>query len=243
MPKVVIKNLEVGYENAKGDIAIGLNGFSCELEDGSINVIVGYSGCGKTTLLRTIAGFLEYDGEIYYDDVEISNLTTQERNIAFVSQEYILYPHLTIFDNIASPLKIAKAPRDEIIRRVHEIADDLGISHCLTRKPKHLSGGQQQRVALARALIKRPCVFLFDEPLSNVDLPNKIEARTIIKNMIKKYQITTIYVTHDLNEALYLADNLIVMDEGKVVISGKPEDVLLSHHPLVMQLQSLKNDL
>ena len=243
MPKIVIKNLEVGYENAKGDIAIGLNDFSCELEDGSFNVIVGYSGCGKTTLLRTIAGFLEYDGEIYFDDVEISNLTTQERNVALVSQEYVLYPHLTIFDNIASPLLIAKAPREEIIQRVHEIAEYLGISHCLTRKPRHLSGGQQQKVALARAIIKRPQVFLFDEPLSNFDEQGKQEARQIIKDTVKKYGITTIYVTHDFAGALRMADNLIVMNHGKVEISGNPEDVYNSHGEVVSQFkQSTDNE-
>ena len=241
MPNLTIKNLKVSYKN-KDSTVTAIDNFNLEIRDGSFNVIVGYSGCGKTTLLRTIVGFMDYEGEIYFDNLEISNLSTQERNIAYVSQQYVLYPHMTIFDNIASPLKIAKAPREEIIARVKEIANFLGIEHCLTRKPKQLSGGQQQKVALARAIIKRPELYLFDEPLSNFDAQGRSEARRMIKSVVKDYNMTAIYVTHDFDEALNLADNIVVMHQGKVVISGTPEELLESKNKIVQELKWGKAD-
>lgn len=242
MPKIIFKDLKVKYKNKDKTEIIVLDGFNCELEDSSFNVVIGFSGCGKTTLLRAVAGLIDYEGEIYFDNTEISKLTTQERNVSFVSQEYVLYPHLTIFDNIAMPLLIARAPREEIIDRVKEIANYLGISHCLTRKPKHLSGGQQQKVALARAIIKRPQLYLFDEPLSNFDAQARSEARLMIKKAVKDYHMTAIYVTHDLQEAMSLADKIIVINDGKVEISGTPEEVYESNNKIVKQLKWGKND-
>jgi len=196
----------------------------------------------KSTLLKAIAGLIEYEGEIYFDSTDISNLTIKERNISFVTQNYALYPHLNIFDNIAFPLTISQAPKKEIIERVTEVAKYLGIEHCLTRKPKHLSGGQQQKVALARAMVKKPQLYLFDEPLSNFDQPKRYEARQIIKKGVKDYAATAIYVTHDFTEAMALADNIIVISDKKVEISGRPLDVYNSGNPVVEDLKGITND-
>ena len=146
---------------------------------------------------------------------------------------------MTVFENIAFPLKVAGASKDEIIRRVYEVADKLEIRHCLTRKPKHLSGGQQQRVALARALIKKPNLYLFDEPLSNVDPIKRSESRILIKKIITESNATAIYVTHDFTEAMTLADHIIVINDGKVEIEGAPMEVYKSSNPIV---ESLKGD-
>lgn len=237
MAKIKIKNLKVAYKNKNSGDIIVLNDFNLDIEEGTFNVILGFSGCGKTTLLRVLAGFLDYEGEIYFDDIDVNNLTTQERNISYVSQQYILYPHLTIFDNIASPLKIAKAPRKEIIERVHEIASFLDIEQCLSRKPRHLSGGQQQKVALARALIKKSQLYLFDEPLSNFDAIKRNETRMMIKRIAKEHNLTSIYVTHDFDEAISLADNIIIINDGKVEITGTPEEILKSKNLIVNQLK------
>lgn len=240
MPKITIKHLKVLFRNGKDSFVNALDDFNCVLPNHSFTVVLGPSGCGKTTLLRTIAGFLEYNGEIYFENVEISNLTTQERNISLVSQEHVLYPHMTIFDNIASPLVIAGVPRDEIIKRVYELASYFDISHCLSRKPKQLSGGQQQKVALARAMIKNPQLYLFDEPLSNFDLRSRIGAREIIKKAVKDYNMSAIYVTHDFDEALFLADYIIVINEGKVAFFGTPKEIDESNNRIVNDLR-IKN--
>ena len=181
MPKITIKNLKVTYKNKRKSEVVALDNFNCVIEPDSFNVVVGYSGCGKTTFLRCIAGLIDYDGSIYFDDDNVDKLSPKERNIAFVSQNYVLYPRMTIFDNIAFPLVNKGASKEEIVKRVYEVADRLDIRYCLSRKPKHLSGGQQQRVALARALVKKPSIYLFDEPLSNLDNINRIEAKKLIK--------------------------------------------------------------
>ena len=242
MPKITINNLKVTYQNKKKSEVVALEDFNCVIEPGSFNVVVGYSGCGKSTLLKAIAGLIEYEGEIYFDSTDISNLTIKERNISFVTQNYALYPHLNIFDNIAFPLTISQAPKKEIIERVTEVAKYLGIEHCLTRKPKHLSGGQQQKVALARAMVKKPQLYLFDEPLSNFDQPKRYEARQIIRKAVKDYAATAIYVTHDFTEAMALADNIIVISDKKVEISGRPLDVYNSGNPVVEDLKGITND-
>lgn len=242
MPKITINNLKVTYQNKKKTEVVALEDFNCVIEPDSFNVVVGYSGCGKSTLLKAIAGLIEYEGDIYFDSTDISNLTIKERNISFVTQNYALYPHLNIFDNIAFPLTLSQAPKKEIIERVTEVAKYLGIEHCLTRKPKHLSGGQQQKVALARAMVKKPQLYLFDEPLSNFDQPKRYEARQIIRKAVKDYAATAIYVTHDFTEAMALADNIIVISDKKVEISGKPLDVYNSGNPVVEDLKGITND-
>ena len=243
MKKITIDNLKVVYKGKNKTSVTALDGFSAVIAGGTFNVVLGYSGSGKTTLLRAIAGLIDYEGDIFFDDVDAYDLTVKERNIAMVSQEYSLYPRMNIFDNIAYPLVLAGAPRSEIIERVEEIADYLGIAHCLTRKPKHISGGQQQKVALARAMIKRPQLYLFDEPLSNFDAQKRAEARIMIKKAVKDHGGTALYVTHDMTEAMALADNLIVINNGKAEISGSAIKVFNSHNAVVDSLKgSVDND-
>ena len=224
MPDIKLENVIVVYEENKKYI-YAINDISATFKSNQISVILGYSGCGKTTLLKAVAGLLNYNGSITIDGVENDELLIKDKNIAYVSQNYVLYPHMTIFENIAFPLTNMDAPKQEIIDRVTEIAEILDLTHCLTRKPKHLSGGQQQRVALARALVKRPEICLFDEPLSNIDEQFRREARQMIKQTLKKMSCTAIYVTHSVVEAMSLADELFVLNEGKLEISGVPIEV------------------
>lgn len=233
---IEINNLTVTYVNKKREEVVALNDLNCVFDSNAINVVVGYSGCGKTTLLKCIAGLLDYDGTIIVDGVDLDTVDIAERNLSFVSQQYILYPNMTIFDNIAFPLKITGAPRSEIVERVTDIADKLELTYCLTRKPKHLSGGQQQRVALARALVKRPDICLFDEPLSNVDVQLRTKLRVLIKTAIKSLNTTAVYVTHDITEALALADKIFVLCDGKLEISGTPTEVYNSNNQIVKSL-------
>lgn len=245
MSKIVIKDLIVDYPGPKkkDPPILVINKLNATFEDGSFNVIIGKSGCGKTTLLKTIIGLLPYDGDIDVDGNDFDLYTIPERNLAYVSQDFALYPHLTIFDNIAFPLKLNGAAREEIIETVSKIAAELNLTHCLTRKPRHLSGGQQQRVALARAMVKSPSIYMFDEPLSNVDPSLRAEERQYIKSTIKKYGATAIYVTHDLQEAWSLADKIFVMDEGRIVLEGTPEELLDSSNPLALELKQLMDNL
>lgn len=236
MSEIVLDHVSVRYDE-KGDNVLALDDLSYAFHP-SFNVVLGTSGCGKTTLLKTLAGLTEYRGDIIVDGTDISKTPTNARNMALVSQQYILYPNKTIFDIIAFPLKTQKVPTDEIKQRVYEIAKQLDLTACLSRKPKQISGGQQQRVAIAKALVKRPSVCLMDEPLSNVDQRSRAYARSLIKNTLKSISCTVIYVTHNVYEAMALADNLIVMEKGKFVLSGKPEEVYASSHPAVELIKS-----
>lgn len=235
MPLIQIKNLTYQYKrNKNNNIVTAIDDLSCEFKDKAFNVIVGPSGCGKTTLLRIIASLLEpYEGEVLTDFVNIKKFSVQERRLAFVSQQYVLYPHLTVFDNIAFPLKAIKADREEIIRRVYEVAEEMNLMDCLPRKPRYLSGGQKQRVALARAVIKNAVLYLFDEPLSNIDPQLRNEQRLFIKRTMENHSATVIYVTHDFKEAMALANYLYVMDNGKIVVSGTPLEVFESGNEVV----------
>ena len=239
MPHVVAQNVTVIYKGkGKADNTVALDGFCADFVENGVNVVLGYSGCGKTTLLRAISGVAElYDGSILFDGEPADGLSVQQRNVAQVAQDFTLYPHLTVFDNIAFPLKIEKLPRAEITKRVLESAAALDISVCLTRKPKQLSIGQQQRVALARALVKRPSICLLDEPFSNVDNKLKDRLRPALKAAFRAFDCTVVFVTHDLAEATALADNLIVMDKGKAVFSGTPEEFFASDNPVIASLK------
>ena len=226
MPNIEIKNLTYQYKRNKNNIVVtAIDDLSCTFLDGSFNVIVGSSGCGKTTLLRIIASLLEpFEGQVLTNDVDIRDLSIKE---------YVLYPHVPVFDNIAFPLKTIKADREEIIRRVYEVAEELNLMDCLPRKPRYLSGGQRQRVALARAIVKNADLYLFDEPLSNIDPIMRNEQRIFIKKTMQNHHKTVIYVTHDFKEAMALADYLFVMDNGKIVVSGLPLDVYNSGNSVV----------
>ena len=199
---------------------------SVDFKEGNLTVLVGPSGCGKTTLLRMIAGLEDpTEGSILFGDRVVNEVPPWRRNIAMVFQNYALYPHMTVFDNIAYPLKSQKVHRQEIRDRVGRTAASLGIAELLKRKPKELSGGQMQRVALGRAIVRKPDVFLMDEPLSNLDAKLRVEMRAELKRLQKDLGVTTIYVTHDQAEAMTMADKLIVMRDGQIQQAGTPDEL------------------
>jgi multiple sugar transport system ATP-binding protein len=203
-----------------------LDKVSCEFEDGQLTVLVGPSGCGKTTLLRTIAGLEEpTSGSVYIGEENVDGAPPWDRNVAMVFQSYALYPHMSVFKNMAFPLEAAKVSKEEIKRQVHQTANILQIEELLERKPRELSGGQMQRVALGRAIIREPDVFLMDEPLSNLDAKLRVLMRAELKHLQSQLGVTTIYVTHDQAEAMTLADKLIVMNAGCIQQIGKAEEV------------------
>lgn len=197
-----------------------------ELSDGSMTVLVGPSGCGKTTSLRMLAGLEPVtSGTIRIGDRDVTALEPKERDIAMVFQNYALYPHLSVRENIAFPLRAKKIPRSEALKRADGIAESLGLGALVARKPKDLSGGQQQRVAIGRAIIREPAVFLFDEPLSNLDAKLRVETRTELLRLQRQLGITSLYVTHDQEEAMTLSDRIVVMRDGRVAQAGPPDEV------------------
>ncbi|GBC71624.1 sn-glycerol-3-phosphate import ATP-binding protein UgpC [Candidatus Calditenuaceae archaeon HR02] len=197
-----------------------------QVNDGEFMVLLGPSGCGKTTTLRLIAGLEKpTSGLIFFDGEVVNELEPKDRRVAMVFQDYALYPHMKVFDNIALNLQIRKVPRDEIRRKVLEVAELLGIKHLLERKPGQLSGGEQQRVALGRAIVREPSVFLMDEPLSNLDAALRARMRGELKKLHERLKTTTIYVTHDQVEAMVMADKIAVMKNGKVQQIGTPNEI------------------
>ena len=221
MAKINLNNIKKSF--GKNTV---IQDLSVDINDGELIVIVGPSGCGKSTLLRMIAGLEEVNsGDIIINNKNVNNLEPMERNIAMVFQNYALYPHMTVFENMSYGLKIQKTPKDEISSRVKEAAEILELSELLERKPNQLSGGQRQRVAMGRAIVRKPDVFLFDEPLSNLDAKLRVQMRLEIKKLQRKLNVTSLYVTHDQVEAMTLADKMIVMNEGNVEHIGTPLDV------------------
>lgn len=203
-----------------------IHGINAEIRDGEFIVIVGPSGCGKSTLLRMVAGLEEVsDGEIRIGDRVVNQLEPAERDIAMVFQNYALYPHMSVFDNMAYGLKIAKIPKDEIRARVEKAAGILELMPYLDRKPRQLSGGQRQRVAMGRAIVRQPKAFLFDEPLSNLDAKLRAQTRLEIQKLHRELGITSLFVTHDQVEAMTLAERMIVMNGGVMEQFGTPEEV------------------
>jgi ABC-type sugar transport system ATPase subunit len=199
---------------------------SLEIADGELLVLVGPSGCGKSTLLRCVAGLEDLDrGRILIDGVDVTTKEPRDRDIAMVFQSYALYPHLTVRENLAFGLKMRKAPKAEIAARVAEAAATLGIEALLDRTPRQLSGGQRQRVAMGRAVVRRPQVFLFDEPLSNLDASLRGQMRVELKRLHQRLSATMIYVTHDQVEAMTLADRIAVLKEGRLMQVGPPADL------------------
>jgi multiple sugar transport system ATP-binding protein len=203
-----------------------LEDFSLEISSGEFMVLLGPSGCGKTTVLRCIAGLTDITGgEIYIGSELVNKLPPKDRDVAMVFQNYSLYPHMNVYDNIAFPLKMRKVHKEKINESVHKIARLLNIDNLLERKPKEISGGQMQRVALGRALVREPKIFLMDEPLSNLDAKLRTEMRVEIKKLQEKVGITTLYITHDQAEAMSMADNVGVMDSGKLLQLDSPQKV------------------
>jgi multiple sugar transport system ATP-binding protein len=218
-----------GVEKAYGDIRI-LHGIDLEIRDGEFMVFVGPSGCGKSTLLRSIAGLEEITGgTLSIGGRVVNDVPPAERGIAMVFQSYALYPHMNLFDNMAFGLKLAKVPKAEIETAVRDAARILHIEHLLDRKPKDLSGGQRQRVAIGRAIVRKPNVFLFDEPLSNLDAALRVRMRYEFAKLHEDLKTTMIYVTHDQVEAMTLADRIVVLSAGKIEQVGSPLE--LYEHP------------
>ncbi|MGH8799041.1 MAG: ABC transporter ATP-binding protein, partial [Casimicrobiaceae bacterium] len=200
-----------------------IRGVDIEIADGEFCVLVGPSGCGKSTLLRMLAGLEEITGgEISIGDRVVNRVAPKERDIAMVFQNYALYPHMTVRDNMSFALLLAKQSKSEIEKRVARAADILGLAQLLDRYPRQLSGGQRQRVAMGRAIVRDPQVFLFDEPLSNLDAKLRVQMRTEIKELHQRLKTTSIYVTHDQIEAMTMADRIVVMREGIVEQTGTP---------------------
>src|SRR3954452_11238787 len=218
----VVKAYEGGVQAVRG--------IDLEIADHEFVVLVGPSGCGKYTTLRMIAGLEEItDGEIWIGGSVVNDVPPRDRDIAMVFQNYALYPHMTVFDNMAFGLKLRKFPKAEIKKRVDDAARILDITPLLARKPKALSGGQRQRVAMGRAIVRNPKVFLFDEPLSNLDAKLRVQMRTEIKKVHQTVRTTTVYVTHDQIEAMTLADRVVVMNGGIIEQVGTPHE--LYHNP------------
>jgi multiple sugar transport system ATP-binding protein len=224
---LVIKDLTKKYGNN-----VAVEHLSLEIEDGEFFILLGPSGCGKTTILLSLAGLIDVDeGEIWFGDELVRstkrkvNVETRKREVAMVFQDYALYPHKTVFDNIAFPLKIRGLNESEIKKRVNDVVEFLGLSQLLNRKPRQLSGGQRQRVALGRAIIRKPRVFLMDEPLANLDAKLRVYARVELKKLQRNLGVTAIYVTHDQVEAMTIGDRIAILNDGLLQQIGTPEDV------------------
>jgi sn-glycerol 3-phosphate transport system ATP-binding protein len=203
-----------------------LHGIDLAVQDGEMVVIVGASGCGKSTLLRIVAGLeTPTSGAVLIEGQDVTPLEPADRDIAMVFQTYALYPHMSVFDNMAYGLKIRRLPKAEIAARVQEAAELLSIGHLLERKPRQLSGGQRQRVAMGRAIVRHPKLFLFDEPLSNLDARLRVQMRAEIRRLQKRLAVTSLFVTHDQVEAMTLGDRLVVMHEGRAAQVGTPMEV------------------
>lgn len=203
-----------------------IHGINAQIHDGEFMVIVGPSGCGKSTLLRMVAGLEQISaGSISIAEKQVNNLEPAQRDIAMVFQNYALYPHMTVFNNMAYGLKNAKVAQDEIAQRVNKAAQTLELEHVLQRKPNELSGGQRQRVAMGRAIVRKPKVFLFDEPLSNLDAKLRASTRLEIQKLHQELGITSLFVTHDQVEAMTLGQRLMVMNAGRVEQIGTPEEI------------------
>src|SRR2546421_10010121 len=218
MGQVVLKGINKFYESVHA-----VKDFNLQIRDKEFVVFVGPSGCGKTTTLRMIAGLEAISsGDISIDGNVINQLAPKDRDIAMVFQNYALYPHMTVYDNMAFGLKMRKFPKPEIAKRVQEAAEILGIQELLKRKPRQLSGGQRQRVAVGRAIVRHPQVFLFDEPLSNLDAKLRVQMRVELKRLHDRLETTAIYVTHDQVEAMTLGDRVVVMKDGWIQQVGEP---------------------
>ena len=215
------------YYKCKKEYITALDEITVGISPGELFVVLGQSGSGKTTLLKSILGLCDYiQGSLTVDGVSIDDLKLSQSNIGYVRQEVGLYPHMTVYENIAFPLRTIHTSQDEVDRRVKELSSVLGIDWLLTRKPKQLSGGQHQRVAIARALIKNPAIVLFDEPFSNIDPKLRTELRQLTKMVHQLYKCTMVFVTHDLADAYALADRILILEQGKILAVGTPAELM-----------------
>lgn len=222
MSNVILKNLVKSYDGKKNII----DNINLKIKDKEFIVLVGSSGCGKSTILRLISGLEDItSGDIEIDNKIVNNTHPKDRDIAFVFQSYALYPHMSVYDNIAFGLKMRKFSKADIDKKVREAAKALNLEELLDRKPKQLSGGQRQRVALGRAIVRSPKVFLMDEPLSNLDANLRVQMRAEIKRLHKELKTTFIYVTHDQTEALTMGDRIVVLDKGKIQQVATPQEI------------------
>lgn len=221
MARVRLENLTIRYGKT-----VAVQNVELTVEDGEYWVLLGPSGCGKTSLLRTIAGLVQpSEGEVYIGDQRVTHLYPGDRGVAMVFQNYALYPHHTVYGNLAFPLRAAKVPHAEIQQRVEQVATRLHLQELLHRYPRELSGGQQQRVAVGRALIRRPDVLLLDEPLGNLDAALRIEMREMLRELQREWGVTTVHVTHDQLEAQAVGDRIVVMDMGHIRQIGTPQEI------------------
>jgi multiple sugar transport system ATP-binding protein len=217
MSKVLLKNVNKIYKGEKGKDVLAVEDFNLEIREREFVVFVGPSGCGKSTTLRMIAGLEEISkGDVFIGDKRVNDVPPKDRDIAMVFQNYALYPHMSVYDNMAFGLKLRKYPKAEIQKRVMDAAQILGIQDYLDRRPKALSGGQRQRVAVGRAIVRQPKVFLFDEPLSNLDAKMRVQMRTEITKLHQRLKATMIYVTHDQVEAMTMGERIVVMKDGLI---------------------------
>lgn len=241
MPNIELKELYCYYGKGKKENLV-IEDMTEHFPSGKISVIMGPSGCGKTTLLKSILGLMEYDGDIFFDDKDIYKIPTYQRNMAYINQDVSLYPHWTIFENIIFPLKNKKMSRDEIYKRARDIAERFGIAHCLNVKPKYLSWGQQQRALLARELVGEPEVVLMDEPVSHLDKMSKKDVLDFIKELNREWHLTILYVTHSYQEAMEVADQIYVMDQGKFIEKGTPKSIRASINNFVCAMRAADDE-
>ena len=224
------------YKKYPGGVT-AVSDFNLEIKDKEFLVLVGPSGCGKTTTLRMIAGLEEIsEGELFIGDQLVNDVAPKDRKIAMVFQNYALYPHMTVFDNMAFGLKLRKVPKDEIKRKVEEAAKILDLEKLLDRKPKALSGGQRQRVAMGRAIVRNPKVFLMDEPLSNLDAKLRVQMRSEIASLHNRLKATIIYVTHDQTEAMTLGTRIVVLKDGVIMQVDSPQKLYNEPNNLFLSL-------
>lgn len=240
MSEIRFENVSVLYEGRKKEVITAVDNVSFVLKSGLFHVIVGPSGCGKTSLMKCITGDIIYEGKISLNHRDIEEISVKDRKLSYMSQDYIVFPNINVYDNIAFPLRVMKMDRDLADQKIKHIASILDIDYLLTRKTKFLSIGQVSRVALAKALIKDSDIFLFDEPIRNLDSRNRDIVLGLIKTNIKQKRKTTVYITHDIKEGLVLADYIHVFDEGHFIGTFTPQEFLKSSNGIV---ESLKADL
>ena len=238
MAEIVCKNLKFSYLDKKGKNKFEVfQDFNATFLNEKVSVLLGASGSGKTTLLHIISGLnRNYEGEILFDDVSASTLSIRDKDLSYITQKPVLYPKMTVFENIAFPLRFTLLRQEEINLRVRRIARTLGIEHCLTRKPKYISQGQQQRVSIAKALIKEPTVLLCDEPFIGLDPMLKEDLIEVLKEAIKEFKMTVLYVTHDYNEAIKLGDRIYILEDGKISFEGSPKEMRSSNNDFIKML-------